>query len=405
MGQAKKIMMEMEENPISGVSERLVSEHLFRNQLIRNHIQEIGYNGICSYSGNKGNVLPLKSIVRYLNEIILRYFGEPNNEGLGWDSRFDNDATGFHSEGGGYIVPDNRCYYYDIRQCLDKTGFIVENNDLAEDIIDALNFHTNLVEKDPYGLNDEEVRILDWNFIKEKSIKMARIGMSINDIISEEAARLDYLRGDIHNAHYPLQVEKNLTLYRTVNYNTELNPVHFSNLTSPPIEYTKDMRMSIKGDSVFYGAEDRETTLEEAIKEKDDSYAYIGRFETRHPLFLLDLTRISDNLTIYDHEYEQFYLLSFLSKFCNAVSSRISDKDTTMYAPTQVITRYFRKNLRHYKSDGTNYPIDGILYTSSKNGKINAVLFFDNENSAKHLELKCWELIHDGKIIKHIVGK
>lgn len=41
------------------------------------------------------------------------------------------------------------------------------------------------------------------------------------------------------------------------------------------------------------------------------------------------------------------------------------------------------------------------LYTSSKNGGTDAVLFFDNESSAQHLELKEWEVRHHGKTARH----
>lgn len=397
MGRVKELMMEMEENPLSGVSEKLVSENLFDNQLIRSYIHENGTDELCFYTKDIAKVLPLKSIVEYIDSIVLKYYGDPDNEVVGWDSNFEDDVPGFHREGGGYMIPNNRHYYNNMYELLHNTGFVVNNEELEKEIVDALSYHIHLVEKDPYGLNDTEVRIVDWNIIKNKAMEMVREGQSIDEVIMAEKARLQYLRDDIYMAHYKLQIKDHLTLYRAVNYKEEKRPLLFKDLTSPPVQYTKNMRMSKKGDSVFYGAKNKETTLEEAIKEDNDSYTYIGKFETKHPLILLNLTDIPDRLTIYDQE--QYYLFVFLRKFCEAVSEYVPDHDIIKYAPTQVITYYFRERLMHYEKDGSCHHIDGILYTSSKNGDKNAILFFDNETSAQHLDLKECELRHQGKTI------
>ena len=386
---------------MSKVSDKLVSEQLFRNKLVRDYVHDNGTDGVCSYTGVTSKVLPLRLIAEYVDSIILQYYGDPDNEAVGWDSGFEDDTPGFHCEGGGYILPNGKHYYDDMSDLLSATDFAVNNDELERDIIDALSYHVHLVEKDPYGLDDEEIRLLDWHIIKDRAMEMARTGSSVDEIIAAEAARLKYLRDDIYAAHYPLQTEKHLTLYRTVNYDKKLWPVLFGNLTSPPAEYARDLRMNVAGDSVFYGAINKETALEEAIRENGDRYTYIGKFETKHPLLLLDLTGIPTQLTIYDQKLDQYYLLSFLRKFCDAVSEYVPDHDAVMYAPTQVVTYYFRKKLLHYKKDGSFRPIDGILYTSSKNGGTDVVLFFDNESSAQHLELKEWEVQHQGKTMRH----
>lgn len=399
MGRAKELMIEMEQDPFYGGSNRLVSAHLFKNRLVHEFVMKNGFDGVCSYCGDVAKVLPLKSIVEEIDRIILQYYGDPDNEGVGWDSSFEDDAPGFHSEGGGYIVPDNKPYYDDMHELLSKTGFEVGNYELEQDISKALGYHYCLIEQDPYGLNSAEERILDWQHIKERAINMAAAGYLLDEMVKAEAARLDYLRQDIHNAHYPLQIKKNLTLFRTVNYKEELDPVLYENLTSPPVKYTQNLRMSIKGDSVFYGAENKETAIREALGGEDDQYTYIGKFHTKHPVRLLDLTGIPERLTIYDQK--QFLLLSFLRYFCNAISKYVPEHDAIKYAPTQLITYYFRMYLRHYEEDGSYFHIDGILYTSSKDRTTNAVLFYNNDNSQDHLDLLEWECLHQGTLIKH----
>lgn len=403
MGRAKELMIEMEQDPFYGVSKRLVSAHLFENKLVREFVLTNGFDGTCSYCGDMTKVLPLKTIVQEIDRIILQYFGEPDNEGVGWDSGFEDDTPGFHSEGGGYIVPNNKPYYDDIHELLLWTGFEVKDNNLEQDISDALSYHFSLIEQDPYGVNQMEEREIDWRYIVNTATKMAQTGFSLDEMVNAEAARLDYLMSDIYVAQYPLQVKKDLVLYRTVNYKEEKNPVLYGNLTAPPVKYTQNLRMSVKGDSVFYGAEKKDTALREALGCKDDQYTYIAKFISKHPLRLLDLTGIPGRLTIYDQE--QFLLLLFLRYFCNAVSKSVPVHDAIEYAPTQLITYYFRNHLRHYEADGSNYPIDGILYTSSKDHSMNAVLFYDNDNSSDHLELLEWECIHNGSVVEQSIIK
>ena len=404
MGRAKEMMLEMEHEPLSGVSDRLVSAHLFKNKLVHDYVFKHGFDGTCSYCGDTTKVLPLRLIVEKVDSIVLRYFGDPNNEGLGWDSHFDDeDVPGFHSEGGGYITPNNRYFNDDMRQLLFDTGFRVENDDLESDIAAALGYHMQLVEKDPYGLNGAEERWVDWQYIKQSAVNMAKSGQSLEAMLRAEAARLDYLKSDIYQAQTPLQIERELTLYRTVNYNSKRRPLLYRDLTSPPVKFTGNMRMSAKGDSVFYGATGKETTLQEAVKEKGNTYCYVGLFRTKHPLRLLDLTGIPGNLTIYDQE--QYHLLLFLRNFCEAVSEYVPNHDAIQYAPTQLITYFFRNKLKHYDQNRNAHPIDGILFTSSKNGATNAVLFYDNKTSSEHLELLEWELMYNGRIKHHIYSQ
>ena len=55
--------------------------------------------------------------------------------------------------------------------------------------------------------------------------------------------------------------------------------------------------------------------------------------------------------------------------------------------------------MKFYHQDKSKSDLDGILYTSSKDGSPNAVLFYDNENSEKHLKLLEYETILNGEIL------
>lgn len=398
MGRAKELWMEIESDPFYGVSDKLASVHLLKNNLVHDAAMEVAFDGVCSYCGDFTKVVRLRTLVEIVDEIVLRYFGEPDNEGVGWDSHFEKDIPGFHDEGGGYIVPDNRKYFDSIKELFFEYGLIVDSDDLEDDIADALGYHFCLIEKDPYGLNPSEERWVDWRIIKKSAIKMAQAGKALDEMEQKEAARLDYLKSDIYSASIRLQIETDLTLYRTVNYQKEPIPLTFGNLTSPPVQFTQDLRMSQKGDSVFYGAYNKDTALKEAMSNVNDEFTYISKFQTKHPLRLLDLTGIPEQLCIFNQK--QYHLLLFLRAFCNAISEYVPDHDAIYYAPTQLITYYFRHKLRHYVQGGANYPIDGIQYRSSKDNTINAVLFYDNVTSSQHLDIIECECIHQGALNK-----
>jgi hypothetical protein len=396
MGRCKEFMMKNIEHPFQNVPTHLVSEHLFKNRLLRNYILCNGSDGVCHYTDGFITVLPLKNIVIFINDILSKYFGAPDNEAVGWDSSFEDegDKSIFHKELGGYIVPGNRKIYTDIAELLYENKFVVDDEALHRDIIDAFG-EICLIQQDPYGLTEDEERFLDWRYIVENSIKMANKGMGFKDMVKIEASRLYHILEAIQTAHTSLLKEMPLRLFRCVNYDsTKVPPVNFSDLTSPPTQYTKDLRMSKQGDSIFYGAIEKETAKKEAVKVASDSYVYVGTFETTHNLHILDLTGITEDLSIFNQEQDSYYVLVFLSQFCHAISLPIHNSPTK-YIPTQLITFYFRNCLKFYHIDGSKSNLDGILYSSSKDHCVNAVLFFDNANSATHLKLLEYEVIHE----------
>lgn len=402
MGQFKKMMMDLEEIQFSNVPRRLAAIDLFKNTFLRLQLNAHSCQGWCYYTNRRTNVCLLTDIVRVINDIMCQYFGDPDNEAVGWDSssREDFDGTGFHRECGGYIVPNNRHIYTDIEELLYDQKFIVNDDNLYNDIVDAFS-NIRFIQQDPYGLTDAEERMYDWRYIVEHSIKMAKEGRTLYEMTQIEKVRLFNMVMAIQVAPYPLLNERSLKLYRCVNYGkNKVPPVYFKDLTSPPVKYTKNLRMSQQGDSVFYGSLSEETARKEAIQENKEGYTYIGTFETIHPLHLLDLTKISHTLSIFNQEYDSYYLLLFLRNFCKAISKPIrNDDEQVEYVPTQLITYYFRNCLKVFNQDKSKSNIDGILYTSSKEGSPNAVLFFDNENSEKHLKLLEYKTILNGKIL------
>lgn len=154
--------------------------------------------------------------------------------------------------------------------------------------------------------------------------------------------------------------------------------------------------MSRQGESMFYGASTFECSVQEALGNNEAIY-YIGEFESTHQLILLDLRHFRQSISIFDIPRDDYYVVDFLQHFAHDIS-QVVNGNPDEYIPTQFITNYFRNTLMLYANNGQKYNIEGILYDSSKNeGAYNAVLFFDNTNSANHLKLVTYKTIDKWK--------
>ena len=368
----------------------IVSAEPFDNKLIREYIRKNGKPGVCSYTGRcSSRTVELSDIVSKIKSIVCEYYGDADDEGVAFDSTFDDDEdknTEIQvSVNNGYLIPKDRRMFDDIEGLLCYHGFRCRDGRLYENIISKIKV-TNLVEKDPYGLKIDEEYYLDWRFLSRKAIEFANQGCCLCDIQEKLNSSLFYILSAIQREHKEILVHRQIRLFRCVNYREPLSAVSFSDLTSPPVEKTTDLRMSTKGDSVFYGSVDKGTAIREALAEGVKYYAYVGEFESIDELNLLDLTKITKKIDIFEMPKNDYFLLRFLKRFCEDISRPIKGK-TIEYVPTQLITYYFRNCMKRYDGNGNKYGLDGILYSSSKGGCTNAVLFFNHDESSKHLRL------------------
>lgn len=393
MGYFKELEIERMENPFIDVPQRLVGISSFDNRLLRDYFDKYGEIGVCSYTGKEELTLPLCDVVRLIYDTVMEHFEDACDE-AGWvpDMEDDGKVPGFHIEGNGYVIPDSRTYYDNIDELLEDEGLRVNNAAIYNDVVCYMPDCYNLVERDLYGLNESEELAIDWREIVRKAptwMQSADYGSNMSDV---DKTRLYNLITQLQTVRRPMIKEMELDVYRTVRYAEEQPDIAFSKLTSPPVQYTTDLRMSPKGVSMFYGACNSELTLDEAVG-SDKKYAYTGRFTTLHPVVLLDLRHIHQMITIFDVSSEEYQRLLFLRYFADEISKPVAnDNQTAEYAPTQFITALFRKSLKYYKKDKTRVPIDGILYDSSKANGWNVVLFYDNTESSEHLRLESHQL-------------
>jgi hypothetical protein len=129
---------------------------------------------------------------------------------------------------------------------------------------------------------------------------------------------------------------------------TELGP--------PPGEVAvQSNRMSPPGISLFYGADDEQTALDEM--QEPGTYA-VAEFEVLKPATVLDLTGVPAVPSFFDVDARQVRSsILFLSRFAEEISRPI-ERDNRIhleYIPTQVVTEYLRREFRDVHLLGIRY--------------------------------------------------
>lgn len=395
MERYKELEIARMEDPFFDVPDYPVGAQCFQNEILHKYVKSFDSLGICHYSRKQDYCVPFVDIVKHIHDIISTFFTDPGNE-AGWDSHFDDEGNvpGFVNLGGGYIVPENKTHYEDSETLLSEEGLSVRYQNLFDDIINALPEQL-WVEQDLYGLNEAENRTIDWRELEQKArdLKQAGIDIDYSNLPVADRARLFNILGTVQSLSHQLIKRQPIKVYRVVKYNEPIDPVEFTKLTSPPVQFTKDLRMSKAGDSIFYGASTIKCASSESVGDEKALY-YIGEFESQHPLIILDLRHIRQRIGIFDVPTEDYYNIVFLDYFAKQISRNLDDKHPEDYSATQLISEYFRNNLKLYLPDGNKLPIDGIMYDSSKvNGDYNVALFYDNAASANHLNLLNYKII------------
>jgi hypothetical protein len=179
----------------------------------------------------------------------------------------------------------------------------------------------------------------------------------------------------------------------------------FHSLTCPRPELVKRAnRFSPAGESMFYGAKDFDTACLE-IRATDGDAVTHAVFRTKRDLCLVDFTGTKRPDGKFDYEWlGDYHISEFLDGFLADIRKEVKGEgDTADYIPTQAICRYFKTqgsteilNIHlnnpelppELKLLTANKKIDGFCYRSSKGtDRTCYVLFCDNEESAKMLEL------------------
>lgn len=371
--------------------ETYVCKEHFSDPSIIKFIEEENFEyGVCSYCSNSTcKVIAFDMLITFLHNGIKRFFGHPDEECLEYDS-----------EDGGWQNTE----IFDSRELFDSEISIdVDNEDLSEDIVNSFGGKEWCRVEPHFQAEDHALRTswgkyceivkheMRYSFLNKDNLKTSH-HKEFSNILLEVAHGVESL--DLLKV-----LEIDTILYRGRQHGTETPITSINQLSSPPKQFTNfPNRMSPAGISMFYGAFDKATAINEIIDNKaldEKPLITIGEFSLKVALNVIDFTEEKEVPSIFDKNRSKHYYLSlFFSSFVGDLAKNIArdDRVHVEYIPTQVLTEFFR--FVYPGLIGTE--VDGILYRSSKSegGKC-CVLFFDNTTSLEIFELAEISLIED----------
>lgn len=382
MGYWKNKLIEWDERGYGSIDTRVCS-CCFGDYAIKAFIKRNGIKQKCSYCGKTRVVRDLEEV---LGLIVSSAFAEYEDATgcMGWD----NAEGGFH----GALTYDNWDFVFDIL----NFEMQIENDKLVKDIIYSLNDSVTWCEENPYNLRIHEADYLDWQkfcrSVKSRRSSLGKLASSydILDDIGEYIEKLGLI----------VRIKKNDGFYRSRPHE-KLEKFNLAkDIGSAPSCRAKENRMSPEGVSVFYGAEDIDTSLLEIRADAKQSVTSAKFYPTK-TLYALDLTKLEQLKfpSLFDaNNRNKRSPLIFLKKCAIDISKPIYKKRSKEYRPTQVFTEYIKKTykLSNHKT------LDGIIYKSSWTGKKCYVLFFDHDQCTDDRDKKTKKLWMDEKSLTRI---
>ncbi len=143
-----------------------------------------------------------------------------------------------------------------------------------------------------------------------------------------------------------------------------------ASIGSTPSARATSNRMSPAGVSMFYGSANVATVLAEISAHDPRPYAAVAAFELIRPVTVVDLAVTPAMPSLFDPDRMSLNaLVEFIRSFSEDLSRPVArdGREHLAYAPTQVLTEYFRCL--------SPLSVDGITFRSTHNGGINYVLF------------------------------
>ena len=266
------------------------------------------------------------------------------------------------------------------------------NDNLIDFIADKWSEH-HLVKREFMQLDFHEALTAAWDKFSQIVMHESRYFVQ-----SKPVGYTDHMGSEIPGQEFLQTVDRtirSLGLIRTVNPSEEFlfyrsritepddKPTTAGKLGSPPYEYAKySNRMSPAGIPMFYGGTSEATAIAETVQSWENKPALLTTscWRPATTLRLLDLRQPQGITSFYDTEHEQHREGQlFLRGFANDLSQPVGKDgyEHVDYAPTQVLTEYFRRVFELEESEGEeveedysmysdwNVGIHGIIYKSS----------------------------------------
>ncbi len=375
MGRAKQWALEQAEQGFESRSTRVCAKCIEDEALIK-FIKKNGETGHrCSYCDtprlDKKTVAFDEFIHRLLKGIETEW-GDPNNEGVGWEHGWVGEVTDTYD-----LLTEN----LDI-------GFT--KDELFQDVQSSLSDH-QWCKRNFYELEPHQALTVGWQeFVKvvkheSRYVFLRRADSRADQRGSEEIAPADFLDAlsfviSDCQLHRWLPRGTEMTRLRTHASDAILDTA--KQLGPPPPSMAKfPNRMSAAGISAFYAAFDSETAIAETVSSAArPTSATLGHFKLLKDLYIVDFTKLPPVPSIFEsNSRSRRHGIRFLRNFLDDFTAPVEKdgREHIDYVPTQIVAEY----LRFIHRGEEQRPIDGILYKSARNEGSNAcVLFFGPEN-------------------------
>lgn len=390
--------MDVEEGRIipGELQEKKVCSDHFADKTLRAIIAKDGHRGRCSYCGERRSVMDMPDFIRMVRGKLESEFENVDNACLPTEhSYFDDDdeklpgLTRFH----GYTAPSNCDMFDDTEDVVSEVLEITGPDGLWNDIVEALPQQA-WISKDPLVASLDDELNIRWKHFADMVKHKQRFTFLANKEFVGHPSKYDNGLYDIltelgtmiHRFDVCKNIDENTSIYRARSIVKDTSLI-FDEITCPPDVYARQNRMSPAGISMFYGAFDEETARRESTPSTghDGKGRFlIGQFRQKRSLLLIDLTSLPRPSFWYQNRgYRE--ALAFMHIFHKEITKKIipDDRIHTEYIPSQVFTEYLRYM---FKSEG-EISVDGLIYKSSVNEEKCVVLFCNQKESRKMLEL------------------
>ena len=343
----------------------------FSEQEIQNFIESFEEVSECDYCGNtEVNVAPVDEVGKFILEAFLRKYEDAAHQ------------VAYCSEDGGYQLPTNS-----ITEILLDEGIFGDDLDDPFSLIEDMDVDdgTPYVSKNPYGPLDEDEYITSWDEFCE-IVKTKYRFTSLTNVENDFNHPKSFFEtlANMLSEMFLFKLYPGERIYRARIGRNNDNYNH-RDLTSPPVEKSRNSRMSPAGISVFYGGMNEDVCINE-VRPSVGEIVYVAEFEVLKNLNILDLSIKFDepNKSMFNEEYGYEFeeiLKPFINYFVTEIAKPIRVSDSQIdYLPTQVFTEFLRrfKFQEHYfgSQNDSAFNIDGIKYRSSlTEDGVNIVLF------------------------------
>jgi hypothetical protein len=380
MGYAKNKYIEDQERGYSSGSDVFICQKHFGDDDIERYIQNLGtFENECSFCNDDDKEEPSVTInsdvlLSGILACIFRSYDHPAN-GLAYESAeggYQGDVYGT-LELLNEIIP------------LDADYEVLEY--LAHEIIQA-----EWTEGEFYGNSYSEELSYLWNnfsyLIKHKVrylFKEIEPNQHEDGPQNESYSILESIGNSIIKLNLFVNIpektnlfDQDVVIYRARQHGSTEEVKSCKHIGSPPSEKASSSRFSAEGISMFYGAENEKTAIEEIInRDEPTDIISIAEFYPAAELTLIDLRNIN-KIGFFNFEAVDLYEPSrFLSTFVHQVSIKLDKNQNRRieFVPSQVVTEYFR----HVLPSKAGIPIK-IIYKSAQNKGCDCyVIFADNE--------------------------